>query len=89
MRFGFDTLQLFALSATAAQQGGAQLQARQRGAQFMGNIREQTLLGGHHPLKRRHHLVEAGPCRQELLWPGFQLRVLSQVALRHFIRGVF
>ena len=60
MRFGFDTLQLLALSAAATQQGGTQLQARKRRAQLVRDIGQQPLLAGHHPLQGRHHLVKTG-----------------------------
>ena len=38
VRFSFDALQLLALTAAAAQQGGAQLQARKRRAQLVRDI---------------------------------------------------
>jgi hypothetical protein len=77
VRFRFDTLQLFAFTAAAAQQRGAKLQARERGTQLVRDIRQQALLGRHHAIERAHHLVKTGPGGQELLRPGFQFRVLS------------
>ena len=87
--FGFDTFQLFALTAAATQQCGAQLESRERRTQFVRDIRQQPLLRGHHALKSGDHLVETGPGGKKLLRSGFQLRVLSQVTLRHFVGGVF
>ncbi len=88
VRFRFNTLQLFAFPAAATQQGGAQLQARERSAQLVGDVRQQALLGSHHPIQRAHHLVKTRPCGKELLRSSFQFRVLSQITLRHFIGGI-
>ena len=88
VRFRFNTLQLFALTAAAAQQRGAKLQARKRGTQLVRDIRQQTLLRCHHAIEGAHHLVKTGSGGKELLRTCFQLRVLSQVTLRHLIGGI-
>ncbi len=88
LRFGFDARQLVAFTMAAAHQRGGQLQARQRRAQLVRDVRDQPLLRVHHALQRADHLVEAGAGGQKLLRAGFQFRMLLQVATRHVIGGV-